>query len=138
MNKIKTIDQLEARIAILEHKQQAEWNEMKSRVSDTYESIKPATFVRNMVGDIKDSFGSKSDILHDGAALASGMIANALTSGSKNKPMRKLISVLLFTLVTYLITKHREEIVAAGNTAFKYVSDKFQDLKEKMSGEEDD
>jgi len=130
---IDTVDQLQARVKVLQEQQAAEWKEMKSQVKDQYELLKPANLIRNAFGDLSDSLSlnlnPEADILREGAAMASGMIANAILSGSKNKSLKKWLALALFTGATYIITNYREEIIDAGNKVVTFVSDRLNNAK---------
>lgn len=130
---IDTIDQLQARVKVLEEQQVAEWKEMKSQVKDQYERLKPANLIRNAFGDLSDNLSLNlnpdADILREGAAMASSMIANAILSGSKNKSLKKWLALALFTAATYFITNYREEIIETGNKAVAFVSDRLNNAK---------
>ncbi len=130
---IDTVDQLQARVKVLEEQQAAEWKEMKSKVKDQYERLKPANLIRNAFGDLSDNlnlnFNPESDFLREGAAMASSMIVNAVLSGSKNKSLKKWVTLAVFTAATYFITNYREEIIEAGNKAVGFVSDRLNNAK---------
>jgi len=130
---IDTVDQLQARVKVLQEQQAAEWKEMKSQVKDQYELLKPANLIRNAFGDLSDSLSlnlnPEADILREGAAMASSMIANAILSGSKNKSLKKWLALALFTGATYIITNYREEIIDAGNKVVTFVSDRLNNAK---------
>jgi hypothetical protein len=124
---IDTIEQLNARVQVLEQQRAAEWKEMKDRVNEQYERLKPANLIKNAFGDLSDNLNlnQDGDILREGAALASGMIVNAVMSGSKNKALKKWLSVALFSVATYFITRHREDIVNAANKVVNFITDKL-------------
>lgn len=139
MNQIKDIEQLRAKVLVLEQQRAAEWKDLRSSVSDQYERLKPANIIRNaidgLVGPV-DSINTESDILREGAALASGMLVNSIMSGSKNKSLKKWLTMALFSVATYFISKHREEIVEAGQRVMDFVSDKFEQMKTNIAARE--
>lgn len=130
---IDTVDQLQARMKVLEEQQAAEWKEMKSRVKDQYERLKPANLIRNAFGDLSDNLSLNlnpdADILREGAAMASGMLVNAILGKSKNKSLKKWVTLAVFTAATYFITNYREEIIDAGNKAVAFVTDRLNNAK---------
>jgi hypothetical protein len=130
---IDTIDQLHARVKVLEEQQAAQWMEMKDQVHDQYERLKPANLIHNAFGDLSDSLSLNlnpdADILREGAAMASGMLVNALLGKSKNKSLKKWATLAVFTVATYFITNFREEIIEAGNKAVAFVSDRLNNAK---------
>ena len=133
MYHIQGMEQLKARIQVLEQQRASEWKGMKSHVSGQYERLKPANLIRNAFGGLSETIDPDSDILNEGAAMLSGMVVNSIMSGSKNKPLKKWLTLVLFSVAAYFITKHREEIVAAGNKVVDYVADRLSHIKHKGS-----
>jgi hypothetical protein len=129
MHNIHDIDQLQARVQELELQQDAMWADLKNDVHERYENLKPANLIKNAFSGITDSLDSETDILKEGAALVSGLVANALLSGSKNKPLKRWITLALFSAATYLVTRYQDEILEAGNKVMHYVTDKLRHFK---------
>jgi len=124
---IDTIDQLRARVQELEQQQKAEWKEMRNEVREQYERLKPANLIRNAFDDLTGNFkiNPEADILNEGAGLVTGMLVNTIMSGSKNKALKKWLSVALFSVATYFISRHREDILNAGNKVMAFISDRM-------------
>ena len=133
MYNIKGIEELRARMQVLELQQGAQWKEMKSGVSDTYERLKPANLIRNAFDGLADTVDPDSDILKEGAAMLSGMIVNSIMSGSKNKPLKRWLTLALFSVASYFIAHYREDIVDAGNKVVSYISDRMNNVKVKRA-----
>jgi predicted PurR-regulated permease PerM len=136
MYQIKGIDELQARVKLLEQQRAAEWKGMKSQVRDQYERLKPANLIRSAFDGLAESIDPNSDILQEGAALVSGMVVNSIMSGSKNKPLKKWLTLLVFSVASYFLAKHREEITEAIQKALKQVSEKIRPGK-RQSAEDD-
>jgi hypothetical protein len=132
MTEITNIDQLQARVQELERDQDIQWKQLKDNVKEQYENIKPINLIKNAFSGLTDSIDNESDILKEGAALASGLIANAIMSGSKNKPMKRWVTLALFSAATYLITKYQDEIIEAGHNVMDFVSRKVEQFKANM------
>lgn len=132
MTEITTIDQLQARVQELERDQDIQWKQLKDNVKQQYENIKPINLIKNAFSGLTDSIDNESDILKEGAALASGLIANAIMSGSKNKPMKRWVTLALFSAATYLISRYQDEIIAAGHNVMEFVAKKVDQFKENM------
>lgn len=132
MTKITDIDQLQARVQELEKEQDQQWKLLKGNVRQQYENIKPVNLIKNAFAGFTDSIDSESDILKEGAALASGLIANAIMSGSKNKPMKRWITLAIFSAATYLISRYQDEIIEAGQNVMQYISEKVNQFKENI------
>ena len=132
MTEITDIDMLQARVQELERDQDIQWKQLKDNVKEQYENIKPINLIKNAFSGLTDSIDSESDILKEGAALASGLIANAIMSGSKNKPMKRWVTLALFSAATYLITRYQDEIIAAGHNVMEFVAKKVDQFKANM------
>ena len=132
MTEITNIDQLQARVQELERDQDIQWKQLKDNVKQQYENIKPINLIKNAFSGLTDNIDSESDILKEGAALASGLIANAIMSGSKNKPMKRWVTLALFSAATYLITRYQDEIIAAGHNVMEFVTKKVDQFKANM------
>lgn len=134
-NNIDTIEQLRARIQVLEQQQDVEWMEMKKAVRDQYERLKPANLIRNAFDGLSDNlnFKPEGDILREGAALVSGMLVNSIMAGSKNKTLKKTLSVALFSVAMYFITRYKEDILQGGNNVLDFISDRVDKIKTNMA-----
>ena len=53
-------------------------------------------------------------------------------SGSKNKPMKRWVTLALFSAATYLITRYQDEIIAAGHNVMEFVAKKVDQFKANM------
>jgi hypothetical protein len=129
MNEIINVDLLRARILELENDQDTQWKQLKDNVKQQYENIKPINLIKNAFSNITDSIDNENDILKEGAALASGLIANAIMSGTKNKLMKRWVTLALFSAATYLISKYQDEIIEAGHNVMEFVTKKVDQFK---------
>lgn len=129
MYNIKSIDQLQARVQVLEQQKNTEWKSIKRRVNDQYEALKPANIIHNAFASMADTINTDSDLLKEGAALASGMLVNSLMGSSKNKSLKRWVTLVVFSVASYFISRHREEIVEAGNKVVDFVSERLKKAK---------
>lgn len=132
MTEITNIDQLQARVQELEREQDIQWKQLKDNVKEQYENIKPINLIKNAFSGLTDSIDNENDILKEGAALASGLIANAIMSGSKNKPLKRWVTLALFSAATYLISRYQNEIIEAGHNVMEFVTKKVEQFKANM------
>ena len=130
---IDTADQLLARVKVLEEQRESEWKEMKDRVKDQYERLKPANLIRSAIDGFTENINlnAEGDILREGAALVSGVLVNTVLPGAKNKKLKKTLTIALFSVAMYFITQHRAEILNAGNKVIDFVTDKINTFKAK-------
>ncbi len=132
MVEITDIDQLQARVQELEKDQDIQWKRLKDNVKEQYENIKPINLIKNAFAGLTDSIDTEADVLKEGAALASGLIANAIMSGSKNKPLKRWVTLALFSAATYLLTRYQHEIIEAGHNVMEYVTEKVNRFKDNL------
>jgi len=132
---INTIDQLRARVEELEKQQLVGWLTIKDTVQDQYERLKPANLIRNAIDGFSEKLNIKpdGDILREGAALVSGVLVNVALPGSKNKKLKKTLTIAVFSIAMYFITQHREEILNAGNKVVDFVTDKINTFKARQA-----
>ena len=129
MYNIKGIEQLQARVQALEQQKTTEWKNIKRRVNDQYEALKPANIIHNAFASMADTINTDSDLLKEGAALASGMLVNSIMGSSKNKPLKRWVTLIVFSVASYFIARHRDDIVEAGNKVVDFVSDRLKKAK---------
>lgn len=134
MNSIKDIEMLRARVQALEQQQAEEWKALRSRVQDQYERIKPSNLLRTAFEGLTDAQDPQADILKDGAAMASSMLVNTIMAGSKNKPLKKWVTLIVFSIVNYFVTQHRDDIIQAGHKVVDFVSDRLKKVQDKAEG----
>ncbi len=134
MYHIKDIDGLRARVQALEQQQAEEWKELRSRVQDQYERIKPSNLLRTAFEGLTDAQDPQADILKDGAAMASSMLVNTIMAGSKNKPLKKWVTLIVFSIVNYFVSQHRDDIIQAGHKVVDFVSDRLKKVQDKAEG----
>lgn len=133
MYNIDTIDQLKARVQVLEQQRNSGLKNIKGRINEQYEAIKPANLIHNAFSRMTDTMDSESDILKEGAALASGLLVNSIMGNSKNKAVKRWLTLVVFSVASYFITRHREDIVDAGNKVINFVSDQLKNAKTKRA-----
>lgn len=130
---VNDIDELRERLKLLELQRKLEWQAIKDRVSNQYEQLKPSNLIHNAFSNVSQSLGEDSDILKEGAAIVSGLAVNAIMKGSKNKPLKKWVTLVIFSVVSYLVTKHREDILEAGEKLVENISDRLEKMKAKRA-----
>lgn len=131
MYNIKGIDQLQARVQVLEQQKTVAWKDLKRRVNDQYEAIKPANIIHNAFGRMAETMDMDADILKEGAALASNMLVTSIMGSSKNKPLKRWITLVVFSIASYFISRHRDDIVEAGHKVVDYVSNRLKNARTK-------
>ena len=130
MQEIKGIDELRDRIKILKKQRDQEWKALKVDVRDQLERLKPSNFIRNAFEGITGSINAKPDILQEGAGLAAGLLVNSVV-GKKHRGLKKWLKIALYYVITYFVTRHREDILDAGRNMVDFVSDRLKAAQNK-------
>jgi len=130
---INDIEELRERVKMLELQRKVEWKAIKERVTNQYDQLRPSTLIHNAFSSMAETLGEDADVLKEGAALASGLVVNAIMSGSKNKSLKKWVTLVVFSIVTYFVSKHREDILEAGEKVVNNISDRLNKMKAKRA-----
>ena len=130
---INDIEELRERVKMLELQRKVEWKAIKERVTNQYDQLRPTNLIHNAFSSMAETLGEDSDVIKEGAALASGLVVNAIMSGSKNKSLKKWVSLVVFSIVSYFVAKHREDILEAGEKVVNNISDRLKKMKAKRA-----
>ena len=130
---INDIEELRERVKILELQRKVEWKAIRERLTDQYDQLRPTNLIHNAFNSMAETLGEDADVLKEGAALASGLVVNAIMSGSKNKSLKKWVTLVVFSIVTYFVSKHREDILEAGEKVVDNISSRLQKMKAKRA-----
>jgi len=130
---INDIEELRERVKMLELQRKVEWKAIKERVTNQYDQLRPTNLIHNAFSSMAETLGEDSDVIKEGAALASGLVVNAIMSGSKNKSLKKWVTLVVFSIVSYFVAKHREDILEAGEKVVNNISDRLKKMKAKRA-----
>jgi ribosome-associated translation inhibitor RaiA len=133
IHNVNNIEELRDRLKMLEQQRRDEWQAIKDRVTHQYDRFKPSNLIQNALSSVSETLQKDGDIINEGAALASGLVVNAIMSKSKNKELKKWVNLVVFSLVTYFVTKHREDILEAGEKIVDKISTRLKKMKEKKA-----
>ncbi|CAM3418963.1 hypothetical protein FLLO111716_09145 [Flavobacterium longum] len=100
MGKITDLTTLDAEIARLSQKQEANKNAVANEVNELIESLTPANVLRNAFKSIKETPGLKADLLQGGIGLATGFLTNKLLLGKVSGPLRAILATAVPALMT--------------------------------------
>lgn len=120
MDKINTYKELKTTIADLENKHSQEVSRVKTDFSVKMESLRPTNLLKGMYDSLSQSSTLKDEISSTTIGLITGYVSKKIFMGTSHSPVRKLASNLVMIGVTYIVTKHPEEVKLAGRSVFKF------------------
>ncbi|HBL76231.1 MAG: hypothetical protein A2W90_09950 [Bacteroidetes bacterium GWF2_42_66] len=120
MEPITSIDELRNTIQILEFEHSVKKQLLKEQVYLTYESLKPANLIRNILQEISSSPDMADNILSTTVGLASGYISKKIVVGGSANIIRKLLGSLLQLGVTTIVAQHPDTIKSIGQFIFQH------------------
>lgn len=115
MSKITTTDELKEAIRVLEIEQKMEGALLKEQFKITYESLKPANLIGNVLKELTTLPDLKGDLLNTALGLASGYLSKKAAIGNTNNPIKQLLGTFLQMGVTSLVTKNADGIKSMGS-----------------------
>lgn len=110
---IKKVEHNEMSLLIeqLEVKKRFQEQDLKNHLSEIYESIKPATIIKNTMHDLAIPFeNDKQGMLQNLISIGTGFISKKLFMGKSTNPLKSLIgSFLEVKLANYISNKLGEK-----------------------------
>ncbi len=110
MQKITTVLELKAAIAVLELKQETEGELLKDQFKLTYENLKPINLIKNTFHDLLSSKEIKQDLLSETISMVIGFASKKIVFGNSHNPIKQFVGALLQTGVANLASKNSEGI----------------------------
>ncbi|MEO7312636.1 MAG: hypothetical protein ABIX01_19780 [Chitinophagaceae bacterium] len=121
MLSINTADALKTHIETLEIKKKLKGNELKSKVQEHLENLKPANLIRSAWGHVANSPQIKETILDNGIGLAAGYVSKKILVGKSHSPIKKLIGALAQYGVANVVANHPDGIKKFGAMLFSMI-----------------
>jgi hypothetical protein len=119
--KRKHQERLREKIRLLEIEQEADLKQLKVQFYLTYESLKPAQLIKNMIHDVFSSKEVKSDMVNSIMGLVSGFIAKKLATGKNDKSSSGMIATVIDVIVADVVSGNAEKIKAVGAVLLRKV-----------------
>lgn len=106
MESITSVEELKNAIQLLEFDLDVKETLLREQVYITYESLKPANLIRNMMNEISSSPYLLENILGTAAGLVSGYITKKRTTGKSGNLFRNLLGTTLQFGITNAVARH--------------------------------
>lgn len=124
MNHISNLDELENAIRQLELQRDREWLELKDQFSGVLEELRPSNLIKNTVQDLITAPDLKNNLLNTALGVSSGFLAKRLLIGQSNHPIKRLLGVILETVVSNKVSNNSDGIKNIG----RFLMDKLFDF----------
>lgn len=122
-----TSESLKEAIKELEIKQAEEGENLKEQLMYTYESLKPANFLKNLVKDIYSTESLKDELINTAVSVASGLVSKKLVVRRSNNEVLKLLGLAVqFGISTFVSKKMDVLKEAAINFMNRFIEKKEQ------------
>jgi hypothetical protein len=108
-----TAESLKEMIKVLEEKQVEEGQILKEQLIKTYENLKPANIVKNLVKEFYSSENLKDELIATAISVTSGFITKKLVVGKSNNQILKLVGLAIQFGMTSLVSKKIEALKEA-------------------------
>lgn len=105
-----TSETLKEAIRALEAKQAEEGLLLKEQFIETYENLKPLTFVKNFFKEFSTSEEIKNNFLDTAIGLTSGFVTKKVIVGSSKNPLIKLLGLAVQFGITDVVVKNFDVI----------------------------
>lgn len=116
MEKITTTTQLIEAIRLLELKQKEEEGLLKEQFKITYESLKPASLIKNTIKNTIKNFvekpNLKANLLGMALSMAAGYASKKIVEGESKSPIKHFLGSLLQMGVTSIVANKSEGLIS--------------------------
>lgn len=110
MYKIRTIQELNSSILLLENRQAQELIVLKDQYELTYESLKPLNILKSTFKELVTAPDFKENLLNASVSLGAGFLSKKITIGSTNNPFKKIFGNFLQMGVTKVVSSNMDGI----------------------------
>ncbi len=121
MEKITSIAELQASIALLETQQAEQRQQLKEHGSAIYESLQPINFIRNTFRELKAAPDIGQNFVDVSMGLAAGYVSKKIMIGNTHNPFKKLLGTLLEVAIVSVVSKHTDTIKSVATYATNYM-----------------
>lgn len=126
MEKItNTIELIEA-IRLLEIQQKEEELLLKEQFKVTYESLQPASLIKNTIKNFIEKPNLKANLLSMAFSIAAGYASKKIVEGKSKSPVKHFLGSLLQMGVTSLVANKSDGLISGISNFFKNASLKNQ------------
>jgi len=109
MKKITERETLRETIILLQARQAAELQLLKTQLHSTYESLKPINLIKNTFQEITSSPDVKNSLVNNAIGLATGYLSKKVLIGATHNPFKKIVGALVEFSVASFVAKRADK-----------------------------
>lgn len=122
-----TRESLKEQIKLLEIRQAVEGKLVKEQLIITYENLKPANILKNVVKEFYSSETLKDELISTAISVASGFVTKKIVVGKSNKQVLKLVGLAIQLGITSFVSTKVDVLKEA---AIKFINRFMEDKLE--------
>lgn len=130
MNTLNATELLEQRIQLLESEQRESRQAFRKVLTETGDSLRPASLVRNMLSSSISDDEVKAPVMDSAIGLATGFVARKILLGSVHNPLTRMAANLLQAGISAYVAKHPDAIKQAGAKLMDFIGKKTKEKNE--------
>ena len=110
MEKIKTIEELNEAIQILEIKHKLAEKLLKEQLKSTVENLKPVNLIKTTLRNLTTSPSLKDNLLDTTISLLAGFLSKKIIVGNTHNPIKQILGTVLQMGVTNVVSRNTSDI----------------------------
>ena len=110
MEKIKTIEELDEAIQILEIKHKLAEKLLKEQLKSTVENLKPVNLIKSTLRNLTTSPSLKDNLLDTTISLLAGFLSKKIIVGNTHNPIKQILGTVLQMGVTNAVSRNTSDI----------------------------
>ena len=113
MKKITESEALREKIMMLQLRQTAELQLLKTQMHFTYESLKPINLIKNAFHEVASSSEVKNSLVNNAIGLATGYLSKKVLIGGTRNPFKKILGAVLEFSIASFVAKRADKYQSA-------------------------
>jgi len=105
MKKITEAEALREKIILLQQKQAADLQSLKTQLHDTYESLKPVNLIKTAFQEMISLDELKNTLISSITGLVTGYLSKKILVGETNNPFKKTLASVIEFIVASVVAK---------------------------------
>lgn len=110
MEKIKTIEELNEAIQLLEIKHKLAEKLLKEQLKSTVENLKPVNLIKTTLRNLTTSPSLKDNLLDTTISLLAGFLSKKIIVGNTHNPIKQILGTVLQMGVTNAVSRNTSDI----------------------------
>ena len=110
MEKIRTIEELNEAIQLLEIKHKLAEKLLKEQLKSTVENLKPVNLIKTTLRNLTTSPSLKDNLLDTTISLLAGFLSKKIIVGNTHNPIKQILGTVLQMGVTNAVSRNTSDI----------------------------